>query len=387
MSPLQSGLRESPSFPCLDGLLLTIHSHPTEPQCTYDPVDGLPLAPDTNPLEKIQALEEQLSEWDGPFPRFTLITALSVCSDQLRNQLRETNPAAGPSPTPSVRTSAMPSLFGASPELSPGVIVLPNIALTTSGPGSTPGSSPINSIIPIDSSPSPPRELLVAGWNPDLPSPAIVNHLIDVFFRRDPCGSRILHRPSFLAAMQFPAYHSKFPHVALLHAIVSGSFKDSKTKSPINPQCASASRWTSNAVTITPDGMRRDKFAEFHASKTRQYIDRTMASGKDIFQVMQACIVLSWYLYQEGRWVEVWIYAGFQTRVAIPLRLNYPGTFSVHAINGPGEYLPPPQDLLEQEIRRRTWWMTILFDRTVSIGGWVHAVGLLFIGFAGMLNN
>jgi hypothetical protein len=66
-------------------------------------------------------------------------------------------------------------------------------------------------------------ELLIAGWNPDLPSPAIVNHLIDVFFNCDPCGSRILHKPSFLAAMQLPAYHSKFPHVALLHAIVSGS--------------------------------------------------------------------------------------------------------------------------------------------------------------------
>ena len=150
---------------------------------------------------------------------------------------------------------------------------------------------------------------------------------------------------------------------------------NSQTDSLILPQCASASRWTSNAATITQDGTRRDKFAEFHASKTRQYIDRTMASGRDIFQVMQACVVLSWYLYQEGRWVEVWIYAGFQTRVAVPLRLNYPGTFSVHAANGPGEYLPPPQDPLEQEIRRRTWWMTILFDRTVSIGGWVHAVG------------
>ena len=48
------------------------YSHPTEPQCTYDPVDGLPLAPDTGPLEKIKALEEQLSEWDGLFSRFRL---------------------------------------------------------------------------------------------------------------------------------------------------------------------------------------------------------------------------------------------------------------------------------------------------------------------------
>lgn len=143
--------------------------------------------------------------------------------DQLRNQLRETGSIPGPSTTPAVRTPTVSSLLDASPELSPGVIVLPSVSLAATGPGSTttPGSSPINNhAYPVNSSPSPPRDLLIAGWNPDLPSPTIVNHLIDVFFKCDPCGSRILHRPSFLAAMQLPAYHSKFPHVALLHAIV-----------------------------------------------------------------------------------------------------------------------------------------------------------------------
>ncbi|KAG5342378.1 hypothetical protein C0989_002213 [Termitomyces sp. Mn162] len=89
---------------------------------------------------------------------------------------------------------------------------------------------------------------------------------------------------------------------------------------------------------------------------------------------MQACILLSWYFYQEGRWVEVWIFAAFQTRVAVPLRLNYPGTFSTHGNNSPGAYLPPPKDLRDLESRRRTWWMTILFDRIASVGGWIHAI-------------
>lgn len=156
------------------------------------------------------------------FPRPRLIPSPPAYQDQLRNQLREPSSMAGPSTTPSVRTPTVPSLFGASPELSPGVIVLPSVSLTAAGAGSTPGSSPVNSnTYPIKSSPTPPQELLIAGWNPDLPSPPIVNHLIDVFFKCDPCSSRILHRPSFLAAMQLPAYHSKFPHVALLHAIVS----------------------------------------------------------------------------------------------------------------------------------------------------------------------
>ena len=34
--------------------------HPTEPQCSYDPVEGLPLAPDADPIDKIRELEEQV---------------------------------------------------------------------------------------------------------------------------------------------------------------------------------------------------------------------------------------------------------------------------------------------------------------------------------------
>lgn len=105
-----------------------------------------------------------------------------------------------------------------------------------------------------------------------------------------------------------------------------------------------------------------------------------MATGEDIFHVLQACILLSWYFYQEGRWVEIWIFAGFQTRVAVPLRLNYPGTFSTHGGSSPGGYLPPPKDLGDLETRRRTWWMSVAFDRIVSVGGWIHAIDEQDIG-------
>ena len=105
-----------------------------------------------------------------------------------------------------------------------------------------------------------------------------------------------------------------------------------------------------------------------------------MATGEDIFPVVQACILLSWYFYQEGRWVEIWIFAGFQTRVAVPLRLNYPGTFSTHSSGSPSGYLPPPKDFRDLETRRRTWWMSVIFDRIVSVGGWIHAIDEQDIG-------
>ena len=104
-----------------------------------------------------------------------------------------------------------------------------------------------------------------------------------------------------------------------------------------------------------------------------------MASGADIFNVLQACIILSWYFYAEGRWVEVWIFAGFQTRVAVPLRLNHKGTFSTHGAGSPGAYLPPPKDQKDLEMRRRTWWMAVLFDRIVSVGGWLHGIEYKYI--------
>lgn len=39
-------------------------SHPTEPQCSYDPVEGLTLAPDIDPIEKIKQLEDQVCEYN-----------------------------------------------------------------------------------------------------------------------------------------------------------------------------------------------------------------------------------------------------------------------------------------------------------------------------------
>ncbi len=51
--------------------LITEHntSHPTEPQCSYDPVEGLTLARDTDPLEKIKDLEDQIckNSWSRVF--------------------------------------------------------------------------------------------------------------------------------------------------------------------------------------------------------------------------------------------------------------------------------------------------------------------------------
>ncbi|KAH7911949.1 hypothetical protein BJ138DRAFT_1062114 [Hygrophoropsis aurantiaca] len=330
------------------------YAHPTEPQCVYDPVDGLNLAPDIDPLEKIRLLEEEVSKLKTRLQEQNVI----ISSPHLTQPLRH-HPQALLRPTSASSSGSGSQSSGSlSNQLSQHA-----------------GKSPLNPSRPSEShcpkhdehaeltdignrcSTDAILSLIYSGWNPDLPEPHILEHYVDVFFKCDPCGPRILHRPSFLASLRLHPRDPSFPHSAILHAI-----------------CASASRWSSRNVAVMPDGSRRDEFAEYHASKTRQYIDKTMATGDDIFHVVQACILLAWYFYQEGRWVEIWIFAGFQTRVAVPLRLNYPGTFSTHGNNSPSGYLPPPKDIRDLESRRRTWWMTIMFDRIVSVGGWIHAI-------------
>ncbi|KAI1793941.1 hypothetical protein LXA43DRAFT_884711 [Ganoderma leucocontextum] len=341
------------------------YAHPTEPQCSYDPVEGLPMAPNVDPSERIRLLEDQISH----------------LKSQLNDQRNFHSRSASPSRHTQLRNgnhfASSSSHGGQSGNGSPngGGIVLPHASLDVLqdlSPGSS-DSHPRGSTSSPElrqgnqqrpqTMPDPFMDVLFSGWDPDLPDPDTLDHYIDIFFKCDPCGSRVLHRPSFLASMHLHPKDDNYPHPAILHAI-----------------CASASRWTSQDIALLPDGTRRDKFAELHVSKARAYIDRTMATGVDIFPVMQACIILSWYFYQEGRWVEVWIFAGFQTRAAVPLRLNYPGTFSAIGAASPGAYLAPPRDFKDLESRRRTWWMTIMFDRIASVGGWVHGVDERDIG-------
>ncbi|KAF8527976.1 hypothetical protein BU17DRAFT_81209 [Hysterangium stoloniferum] len=357
-----------------------INRHPTEPTCTYDPVEGLKLLPEVaeDASERIRLLENQISDLKYKLQEAQSQQPQRRVQQQAQHQIyfphgdaSSSQPVASLSPPERPPSSSL--YHSPSPPQTHSSIVLPQASLSIS-PDSR-GQSRENiandltgydaqqSSIQHTMEPDPFMDLLFLGWNPDLPEPVILTRLVDIFFRCDPCGSRILHRPSLMTSLTLPPTHADFPHPALLHAI-----------------CASASRWTSPDSHIGPDGKRRDRFAEFHAQKTRAYIDQTMKTGAQIFQVLQACIILSWYLYAEGRWVEVWFFAGFQTRVAVPLRLNHPGTHSKQTGTAPAGYLPAPSNVRELEHRRRAWWMSLVFDRVVSSGGWLHGVDERDIG-------
>ncbi|KAG6829381.1 hypothetical protein H0H92_004649 [Tricholoma furcatifolium] len=146
----------------------TLSQEKTEPSCTYDPVEGLTLAPEIDPLEKIKQLEEQISH--------------------LKSRLFEreiTSGSTSPPRAPGILYADAVSLPSSSSQISGG------ISLPASLPVTNPTASPpfhirsetrtpeiLNNTADgcPASSPDPYIDLLFLGWNPDLPDPATLNH-------------------------------------------------------------------------------------------------------------------------------------------------------------------------------------------------------------------
>ncbi|KAG5648071.1 hypothetical protein DXG03_007106 [Asterophora parasitica] len=148
-------------------------SHPSEPQCSYDPVEGLTLAPDTDPLEKIKQLEEQISHLKNRLYEKDLVSHSS--SNQASDHLYSSNPVSPPSTSRSLAEVGRISLPHAS---------LSMMSLASESPESafrslsrTPENPPaIANKHPSGPTPGPFMDMLFIGWNPELPDPATLNH-------------------------------------------------------------------------------------------------------------------------------------------------------------------------------------------------------------------
>lgn len=163
-------------------------SHPTEPQCSYDPVEGLPLAPDADPFEKIRELEEQVGTllYNRPCS-IDLMSSLATLTRKLKSRRGSISPSRSRSPNhllpPSnhhINYSPSSVSVTLSPELEPSGIATPNQWSET--PNAVPSSkSPHMGNVGLVSS-QPGRNtdslsgLIYSGWNPDLPEPPVLDH-------------------------------------------------------------------------------------------------------------------------------------------------------------------------------------------------------------------
>ncbi|KAF7967188.1 hypothetical protein HWV62_35620 [Athelia sp. TMB] len=172
---------------------------------------------------------------------------------------------------------------------------------------------------------SPGLEVVWPNWPPNVPEPHLLRHLVELFFSFQPHATRLFHMQTFMASLTYPPSHPKFPIPPVLHAI-----------------CAVSTLYTS-MVSSPPlpnySGVKPNSFAEQQARFAKTTIDKYLYLGDNLVPVLQAP--------------------------------QLAGQRSLRALS----ILPPARTVIEDEMRRNTFWLAYATDRTLSItNGWAHAI-------------
>lgn len=145
--------------------------------------------------------------------------------------------------------------------------------------------------------------MLWPNWPERLPSPPLLNHLVEIFFTCHPHANRLLHRPTFLASLRLPPQHQDFPSLSLLHAICALA----SLWSPAVEQEAMPDLHNRPAEEIFQEAERRkireqraqlglgassgnnrgDWFGEVHAKWSREEEEKNATEGTAVFQGLQ----------------------------------------------------------------------------------------------------
>ncbi|KAL2810462.1 fungal-specific transcription factor domain-containing protein [Aspergillus granulosus] len=189
-------------------------------------------------------------------------------------------------------------------------------------------------------------DMISLGLEEPLPAREVIDELNRIYFDKPHAFIPIIHRPRFMAAMDF-APNSRPP--ACLQYII----------------------WC-HAAAVS------EKYSNLHAlfyERARKYaeIDQMKGLGEHCLTLWhcQAWLLISCYEYKMMFFPRAWISTGVSARLAIMLGL--------HRLDGEGlevkQCLAPPRDWVEKEERRRVFWMTFAVDRYASIGtGWPTGV-------------
>ncbi|KDQ63649.1 hypothetical protein JAAARDRAFT_148211 [Jaapia argillacea MUCL 33604] len=217
------------------------------------------------------------------------------------------------------------------------------------------------------------HDLIWTVWPPTLPSPDLVRHLVEAFFAYHPHATRLFHAPTFLPSLALPSDHVKFPNPAIIHAI-----------------CALASLYSAAVSSPHPNNMpedlsddifserhkrkqgRMDTFAELQAKNARQVIDEQFSMGENLFEIMQARIVLSWYYWAQARWCDVYTSSALSLRGAVTAGLSScPPFHTIAKTTRPLSIIPRAATVIEDEMRRNAFWLAYAIERLHGCGnGW-----------------
>ncbi|KAL1738130.1 hypothetical protein HDZ31DRAFT_24302, partial [Schizophyllum fasciatum] len=234
-------------------------------------------------------------------------------------------------------------------------------------------------------------EIVWTNWPEGMPRPELLRHLVEMFFMFHPHAQRLFHFPTFMACLSLGATHPKFPPACLLHAICAiSSFYTAAVSSPPLP----------DLTKMAPDEIfddfhrepRPNSFAEEQARLAILAIEHSRHRGENLFQGLQASLIMCWYFWAHSQWVkacsnlstaklhhnalQVFVESGQTMRMAVPLGMNMCSPFrSISTAVRPPSLLPPARNVIEDETRRNTFWLIYCVERLHGLGnGWAMSV-------------
>ncbi|KAJ7070941.1 hypothetical protein C8F01DRAFT_1108418 [Mycena amicta] len=178
---------------------------PAEPECTFDDIVDPPILTE---LSKTQKLESRIQELES-----------LLLEKEFKSSESSTSPPA------SIKESLGNDMDILASALSPS-FDLPVLASSSDGsPKSGTG-----------------LEMIWPNYPPGIPSPDLLRHLVEVFFVFHPHAKRVIHYPSFMAALSLSPNHPKFPIAPILHAICAlGALYTAAVTSPPLPNFSAES--------------------------------------------------------------------------------------------------------------------------------------------------
>lgn len=349
---------------------------PPFPDCTFDEVKDQGFSSSDTPKSKYEKLENRINE--------------------LEAMLRQKDNEGASSSSPPLRTSSgnplgddheIPLLadeFGLSADiisgsLGPASFVSDNAMFSSSTAAPLPlhpiglGLSDSPSMAAYITTGSPGADTnnsqLVWKQSANLPDPDLLKHLVDIFFACHPHANRLLHRPTFLFTLSLPQTHPKYPRAALLHAICA-------VASAYTPVVSNPSLQGTQDEIFTTKRKGPSTFAEEQARFAAEQIDLLTNLGECLLESLQALVVLSWFYWMHARWVEVFIATGRALRSCVPLGISVcPPFHSIQELTRFPSILQPANSVLEDEIRRNTFYFCYLLDRQQGFAnGWAMAL-------------
>ncbi|TFY63443.1 hypothetical protein EVJ58_g3264 [Rhodofomes roseus] len=369
---------------------------PPHPQCTFDEVSEGESSPEVfeNPKARFERLESRINELETLLREQDKDTAPQSSRESHRTNGTHTIDSVTPGRQSDSAIHLSSSYAGdlyntdqtmaidpalSLPEFQIGS-PLDNLAGVASlmgapGPSRITNGSPIAERSTTSEVPSSDHglDIMYSSWPRNLPTPNFLRHLVDAFFSYHPDATRMFHQRTFLSTLLLPPTHPRFPSLGLLHAICAvGSMYTAAIPSPAIPSGPEFSPYD-----VFPDKWRDregivDSFPEMQAKFAKSAIDASMQDGGRLFQTVQAVTLLAWWYWANAKWADAYLTTSHALRYAIPCGINVCPPFNTIAEPiRPPSLLPPAATVVEDEMRRNTFWIAYAIERCHgTANGW-----------------